>query len=333
MGRSALEENDTVAPDPAEQRDEIRIGISSCLLGTRVRFDGGHKRSAFVTDQLAPFVSFVSVCPEVDVGMGVPRETIRLEDSDQGVRLVAPKSGTDHTTAMQRYARTKVRELAALDLCGYILKKDSPSCGMERVRVYGGGGVRRSGVGAFATVLLETLPHLPVEEEGRLNDARLRDNFIERVFAYRRLRTLFSGRWTTGDLVRFHTAEKMLLLAHDRPTYTALGRIVATPRTRTRKQIENEYSALFMEGLRRMATIRKHTNVLQHAQGYFKKSASRTDRQDLSDRIEDYRQGLIPLIVPISLLRHLVRRYEVSYLQGQTYLEPHPKELMLRNHV
>jgi uncharacterized protein YbgA (DUF1722 family)/uncharacterized protein YbbK (DUF523 family) len=320
------------ASKPVDQ-DDIRIGISSCLLGRQVRFDGGHKRSPFVTDQLAPFVSFVSVCPEVDIGLGIPRETIRLQDSPGGVRLVAPKSGKDHTSTMQRYARAKVRELASLDLCGYILKKDSPSCGMERVRVYHDGGARRSGVGAFAHVLLDALPHLPVEEEGRLNDARLRENFLERVFAYRRLRTLFSSRWNVGDLVRFHTAEKMLLLAHDRPAYSALGRIVASPRSRTRKQIEHDYSSLFMEGLRKMATVRKHTNVLQHAQGYFKKCATQQDRRDLEAYIEDYHRGLIPLIVPITLVRHLVRRYDVQYLQGQTYLEPHPKELMLRNHV
>jgi uncharacterized protein YbgA (DUF1722 family)/uncharacterized protein YbbK (DUF523 family) len=322
-----------VTTENSTKHDDIRIGISSCLLGNAVRFDGGHKRSRFVTDQLAPFVSFVPVCPEMDIGLGVPRETIRLQEDADGVHLVAPKSGKDHTRRMQRYARSKVRELGSLDLCGYILKKDSPSCGMERVRVYHEGGASRSGVGAFAGVLIDALPNLPVEEEGRLNDARLRENFLERVFAYRRLRTLFSRRWTVGDLVRFHTAEKLLLLAHDRPAYTQLGRIVASPRLRTSKQIENDYSTLFMQGLGKMATIRKHTNVLQHAQGHFKKCATTQDRRDLEAHIEDYHKGLIPLIVPITLVRHLVRRYDVQYLQGQTYLEPHPKELMLRNHV
>ena len=331
-----VREKQTVAPteDTATANDAvIRIGVSMCLLGNQVRFDGGHKRSPFVTDQLAPFVEFVPVCPEVDIGLGIPRESIRLEDHDDGVHLVAPRSGQDHTRAMARYAKQKVRELAKLDLGGYILKKDSPSCGMERVRVYHDGGARRSGVGAFAEVLLEALPHLPVEEEGRLNDARLRENFLERVFAYRRVRSLFAGRWTRGDLVRFHTAEKMLLLAHDRPTYTALGRIVAHAKDYGRKQLQEEYIATYMQGMCKMATVRKHTNVLQHAQGYFRKPATKEDRQGLEDSIHDYHAGLVPLIVPITLVRHLARRYSIDYLQGQTYLEPHPKELMLRNHV
>ncbi|UCE02116.1 MAG: DUF523 and DUF1722 domain-containing protein [Candidatus Latescibacterota bacterium] len=319
---------------PQAVDEEIRIGISTCLLGEEVRFDGGHKRSRFVTDQLGPFVSFVSVCPEVDIGLGIPRESIRLQRQGEETHLVAPKSGADHTRAMARYAQRKVRELASMDLCGYILKKDSPSCGMERVRVYEQtGGARRTGVGAFARVLKEALPHLPLEEEGRLSDARLRENFLERVFAYRRLRTLFASRWRSGDLVRFHTAEKLLLLAHDPVSYRELGRIVANPRARSRKELVAEYSALFMHALRRMATIRKHTNVLQHVQGYFKKCATAEDRRELEAVIEDFRRELIPLVVPITLVRHLVRHYDVEYLRGQTYLEPHPKELMLRNHV
>jgi len=235
---------------------------------------------------------------------------------------------------MQRYARQKVKELAALDLSGYVLKKDSPSCGMERVRLYGAGGhATRSGVGMFAAALLQALPDLPVEEEGRLNDARLRENFVERVFAYRRVQGLFGNRWGRGDLVRFHTAEKLLLLAHDPATYRSLGRLVAEVREHPRGHVVTTYRSTFMQGMRKLATVRKQVNVLQHIQGYFKRCASEGDRRELEGLIADFRQGHVPLVVPITLVRHLVRRYDVEYLQGQTYLEPHPKELMLRNHV
>ncbi len=310
------------------------IGISSCVLGEEVRYDGGHKRAAFVTDVLARFVQFVSVCPEVDLGLGVPRETIHLVARENEIRLLGTRSERDHTDAMRTYARRKMKELERLDLSGYILKKDSPSCGMTRVRVYSGTGpATRAGVGMYAAALLAAFPDLPVEEEGRLLDARLRENFVERVFAYRRVQTLFTARWTMGDLVRFHTAEKLLHLAHDPATYTALGRLVATARGRERPTVAATYRRTCMQGLTKLATVRKHVNVLQHIQGYFKKCASDADRRELQGIVDDFGAGLVPLVVPITLIRHLARRYEVAYLVGQTYLEPHPKELMLRNHV
>lgn len=315
--------------------DPIRVGISACLLGQQVRYDGTHKHDRFLTGTLAAFVEFVPVCPEVEVGMGIPRETIRLvRDADEQVRLVAPRSGTDHTERMRRFAAKRVRALEADDLCGYILKKDSPSCGMERVKVYGTNGMaRKDGRGVFAEALLERFPWLPVEEEGRLNDPPLRENFFVRVFAYRRLKSMFQGRWSVGDLVRFHTGEKLLLMAHDQAAYRALGKLVAAAKGRPRKELEQEYGEVYMRGLRKLATPRKHVNVLQHIQGYFKKQLDADARRELTDVIQDYGQGLIPLIVPITLLRHHVRTHQVEYLQGQVYLEPHPKELMLRNHV
>lgn len=313
--------------------DEIRIGISACLLGKPVRYDGGHKRDSFVNDVLGRFVTFVDVCPEVETGMGTPRETIRLVRATSGIRLMAPGSGTDHTASMTRYARGRVQELRRLDLHGYILKKDSPSCGMERVRVYDGTRTERNGQGMFAAALIAALPNLPVEEEGRLNDAALRENFVERVFAYRRLRDLFARRWTLAGLVRFHTAEKLLLLAHDPAGYRELGRAVAGAKGRDRTELAGRYESTFMQSMRKLATVRKNANVLQHMLGYFRRAASESERRELAAIIDDYRAGLIPLIVPIALFRHHVRRHDVTYLQGQTYLEPHPKELMLRNHV
>lgn len=313
---------------------EIRIGVSTCLLGENVRFDGGHKRDSFTTDVLEPFVTYVPVCPEVDIGLGTPRESIRLQERDGDIRLVGTRSAADHTAAMRSYSKRKVKELASLDLSGYILKKDSPSCGMERVRVYGAKGApSRTGQGLYAAALQAAFPDMPIEEEGRLRDARLRENFVERVFAYRRLQDLLAGRWTVGSLVRFHTAEKLLLLAHDPAAYRVLGRLVATARQQERRALEVAYRSTYMAGLKKMATVRKHVNVLQHIQGHFKACAADLDRRELTQLIDDFRRGLVPLVVPVTLVRHLVRRYAVEYLEGQRYLEPHPKELMLRNHV
>lgn len=316
----------------------LRIGVSSCLLGQHVRYDGGHKKDAFLTGLLARHVEFVPVCPEVELGLGTPRETIRLERGGAArgeVRLVAPKSGADHTDAMRRYAEARVEELARLDLCGYVLKKDSPSCGMERVRVHprGGGPPARDGRGAFAAVLLARLPLLPVEEEGRLNDLALRESFVERVFAYRRLRDLLEARWTLGDLVAFHAAEKLLVLAHQPEAYARLGRLVAGAKPLPRAEVAARYGELYMGALARPATRGRHANVLQHMAGYLKQLAAPDERRELAETISEYRRGLVPLVVPVTLVRHHVRRHGIAYLAGQRYLEPHPRELMLRNHV
>jgi uncharacterized protein YbgA (DUF1722 family)/uncharacterized protein YbbK (DUF523 family) len=279
------------------------------------------------------------VCPEFELGLGVPRETLRLVRPGRGdsqVRMIAPGSGTEHTEAMLAYSRRRVAELTALDLCGYIVQKGSPSCGMERVKVYPqaeGGTPGKDGRGLFTQVLMEMLPHLPVEEDGRLNDPVLRDGFIVRIFAYRRLRDLFAGRWRIGDLVEFHAREKMLLLAHDRPAYTELGRLVAGAKEVPRAELAVRYSDTFMDALARRSTRRKHTNVLQHMAGHFKRLLSADDRGELAALIASYHQGLVPLIVPITLFNHHIRRHRVEYLARQSYLSPHPRELMLRNHV
>jgi uncharacterized protein YbgA (DUF1722 family)/uncharacterized protein YbbK (DUF523 family) len=308
--------------------------VSACLLGDEVRYDGGHKRNTFLTDTLGAVVEWVKVCPEVESGMSTPREPIHLIAENGTIRLRAVKTGIDHTASMTTYADTRVAALDAEDLCGYILKKDSPSCGMTRVKVYGGDGpAAKSGVGIFARALLTRYPHLPVEEEGRLEDARLRENFIERVFAFRRLRDLFEARWAIGDLVRFHTAHKLVLLAHSTEAYTRLGRLVAGAKSVDRAALRPEYTAGFMDALKLIATQKRHTNVLQHMAGYFKKSLDAASRAELTEAIEDYRLGLVPLIVPVTLLRHHVRAHNVEYLSTQVYLAPHPKELMLRNHV
>jgi uncharacterized protein YbgA (DUF1722 family)/uncharacterized protein YbbK (DUF523 family) len=315
-------------------RATVRIGVSSCLLGQEVRFDGGHKRDGFLVETLGRFVEWVPVCPEVELGMGIPREPIRLQQVGTAIRLLGVRSATDRTDAMTRWAARRVEALAAQDLDGYILKKDSPSCGMERVKVHVAGRLpTRTGRGLFAAALMARLPLLPVEEEGRLSDPGLRDNFVERVFAGRRLRELFRGRWTIGALVSFHTAHKLALLAHSPAAYRTLGRLVAGAKAATRAEVRREYETGFMTALSARATPRKHANVLQHMLGYLRRAIDPGSRAELAGAVSDYQKGVAPLLVPITLIRHHVRRCGVAYLAGQTYLDPHPSELMLRNHV
>ena len=317
-----------------------RIGISRCLLGEEVRFDGGHKRDPFLTQTFGRFVEWVDVCPEVEVGMGIPREAIRLVADPEGVvagrervRLVGVKSATDWTAEMVRYSAARVRALARAGLSGYVLKKDSPSCGMDRVRVYRPGGATRDGRGLFAEALASALPNLPIEEEGRLHDPVLRENFVERVFAYARVRAFFAGRWSRGGLVRFHTAHKLQLLAHARAGYGELGRLVADVAGRGTGEMADQYEGTFMRTLTRLATPGRHADVMTHMVGHLKRLIDAPDRDELLASIDDHRRGLVPLIVPITLIRHHVRRHHVEYLLGQTYLDPHPRELALRNHV
>ena len=314
-----------------------RIGISSCLLGEAVRYDGGHKRDPFLVQTLGPLVEWISVCPEAELGLGTPREPIRrVRDADarDGVRLTTVKTGIDVTRRMHRFARDRTRALARENLSGYILKKDSPSCGLERVAVWRGEQSReRTGRGLFAAELKRQFPNLPVEEEGRLHDPRLRENFIVRVFIYQRLRELFSGRWTVGGLVALHTAHKLDLMAHSIRAYREMGRLVAEAAGIPRAELARRYEDEMMAALSRPATRARHANALNHAAGHFKRRLDAAARQDLAALIDDYRQGLIPLVVPLTLVRHHARRLDVEYLIGQRYLDPDPRELMLRNHV
>jgi uncharacterized protein YbgA (DUF1722 family)/uncharacterized protein YbbK (DUF523 family) len=299
-----------------------------------VRYDGGHKRDRFVSDVLGGFVEWVAVCPELEAGLGLPRPPMRLVRDGDDVRMVEIESRRDHSRTLTRFSTRRVRALRALDLCGYVLKRGSPSCGMTRVRVFREKGApERRGVGLFAKALLELLPELPVEEEGRLNDPGLRENFIERVFAYRRLGELLSGRFSSGQVVAFHTAHKLQLMAHSPEAYRALGRQVAEMKRIPRAQFRDRYRREFMAALARVASRARNTNVLHHAAGHLKKRIGGPARAELAQLIDDYREGLVPLVVPITLLRHHTREHDIPSLQGQTFLSPHPKELMLRNHV
>lgn len=312
----------------------LRLGISRCLLGEDVRFDGGHKRDAFLTDVLGRYVEWVPVCPEVEAGLGTPREAMRLVGNPEHPRLVTIKSGKDHTQALEAMSTNRLRELDGLDLSGFVFKKDSPSCGVERVRTYNEHGMPgRKGIGLFARAYVERFPLIPVEEEGRLCDPLLRENFIERVFCYRRWQDLLESAVTRHAVVQFHTAHKYLLLAHSAQHYQRLGRLVAQANEYRPKDLVLRYGELFMQALVVRATVRKHVNVLQHILGYFKERLDEAEKAELADVIADYHQGLTPLIVPLTLIKHYVRLFDVEYIREQVYLNPHPKELMLRNHV
>ena len=318
----------------ADAKGSIRVGISSCLLGNEVRYDGGHKRDRYLTDTLGQFFEWAPVCPEVEMGLGTPRETLRLIGDASAPRLVFGKTWGDQTDGMQRWAKGRLDQLARMDLRGYILKSDSPSCGMGRVRVYGESGMaNKTGVGIFARALMDRFPLLPVEEEGRLHDLPLRENFVERVFCYRRWRDLTAGGLTVGRLVVFHTIHKLLLMAHSPKHYTELGRLVADAKTFVPRELESRYGALFMGGLKVKATAKKHVNVLQHILGYLKRDLGPADKAELLTVIADFHRGLVPLVVPLTLLKHHLARVGVPYVQEQIYLSPHPKEMMLRNHV
>ena len=312
----------------------IRVGVSSCLLGNNVRFDGGHKLDRFLSDTLGQFVEYVPVCPEVECGFPVPREALRLVGDAANPRLVTSRTNVDHTERMVSWARERVAELEGENLCGFIFKSNSPSSGMERVRVYDSNGVpSKTGVGVFARIFMEHFPLLPVEDEGRLHDMKLRENFIERVFTLKRWRdTLAAGR-TRGDLVAFHTRHKLLLLAHSPKHYKEMGSLVAHAKELAAEDLFPRYEALLMEAMKLKATPAKHANVLQHLMGYFKEQLSADEKQELLEAIENYRKSFVPLIVPITLINHYVRKYGQPYLRDQWYLNPHPVELQLRNHV
>ncbi|MHC4548742.1 MAG: YbgA family protein [Planctomycetota bacterium] len=313
----------------------LRLGVSSCLLGERVRFNGDHKRDRFVTDVLSRYIEWVPVCPEFEMGLGAPRESMRLVGDPADPRLIAPASGTDHTAAMKRFVRARLRELTHAGLHGFIVKKDSPTCGMTRVRVWhaGGGGNERKGTGLFTGALMDRLSLLPVEEEGRLHDPRLRENFIERVFAYYRWSEFLGNRPRRRDLVHFHTTHKLSLRSHGEKQYRELGRLVADLKGRPLRETLATYGNGFMATLRVLATPSKHANVLYHMLGYLKRALDGADRRELAERIEEYRNGRVPLVVPLTLFQHHFRRHPVDWIAEQTYLAPYPAELMLRNRV
>jgi uncharacterized protein YbgA (DUF1722 family)/uncharacterized protein YbbK (DUF523 family) len=315
------------------QMDTIKIGISRCLLGDKVRYDGGHKQDRYLTDTLGKYCEWVAVCPEVEYGLPVPREAMRLVGTAEEPKLVTVRTQVNHTAGMKAWAEDCLDGLAKERLAGFIFKSKSPSSGMQGVKVYSSHGMpSRRGAGIFANAFMRRFPVIPVEDEGRLNDPTIRENFIERVFVFKRWQDTIERGGSAGNLVEFHTDHKLLILAHSPRHYTILGRYVAGSKG-YRGRLDDIYGNTLMEGLRLVATPKKNGNVLLHTMGYFKKRLSGDEKQELLQVIGHYQEGLIPLIVPITLLSHYVRRYDVPYLKRQYYLNPHPLELMLRNHV
>ena len=322
-------------PEPAAGGSEgarIPVGISSCLLGQAVRYDGGHKLDRYVTEVLGRYFEYIAFCPEALAGLGIPRPPIRLAGDPVAPRAVrVDDDSVDVTDALSATARRVVPEMERLR--GYVFKRGSPSCGMERVKVYQAPGRSpRMGRGLFARAVMQAYPLLPCEEEGRLNDASVRESFVARVFACDRWRSLMADGFTPGRLVEFHTRHKLLLLSHSEVHYRAAGRLVADVGRRDPAALAGEYLHLFMEGMQRRATRRRHANVLQHLTGYLKRSIDRSDRQALAALVEEYRTGLVPLVVPIRFLRHHFGHAPDRYVEMQHYLEPYPDALGLRNH-
>ena len=305
----------------------MKIGVSSCLLGEQVRFDGGHKRDSFLVDTFGKYAEWTTVCPEVEIGLGIPRDSLRLTDSGSGTRLIITKTGEDLTQRMTEFSEKRAKEITRLKLAGYVLKAKSPSCGMERVKVYHPGTMPDRGVGLFAAALLKACPHLPVEEEGRLQDPGLRENFVTRVFTYQRWLDMAELGLTRARLMKFHEQHKFILFSHNQAGSRALGNLLGQGGS------ASDYLDKLTDVMKRTPTRKNHTNVLQHLAGFLKDRIDDHDRKELGDVIERYRQGLLPLIVPITLLRHHVVKLDVDYLRDQIYLNPHPHELMLLNHV
>ena len=312
----------------------FKIGISSCLLGNEVRWNAGHKLDKYLTHTLGQFVEYIAVCPEVEAGFGVPRESFRLVGDPGSPRLVTFKSKTDHTDRMVTWAQKRVSELDKEDLCGFIFKSDSPSSGMIRVKVYNEKGMpHKVGIGMFARAFMEHFPLIPVEDDGRLNDPIIRENFILQIFTMKRWRDNLARKPGLGNLVEFHTRNKLLMLSHSPKHYRLMGKLVADGKKMPLGDLYDQYQLLLMEALKLKTTIRKNINVLQHLMGYFKKQLSSDEKQELLEVFDHYRSELVPLIVPITLINHYVRKYDQPYLKQQTYLHPHPLELKLRNHV
>ncbi len=313
--------------------DRIRIGVSNCLLGQKVRYDGGQKLDTYVVETLGTHLELLGICPEVEYGLPVPREPMRLVGDRTRPHLVTIHGGVDHTAGMYGWAKQRIAELEDEGLSGLILKTRSPSCGIKRVKIFTpSGAANGGGTGIFARAFMDRFPLVPIEDEERLGDPSIRENFIERVFVYHRWRQFKQTDRADRDLIRFHTAHKLLVLSHSTRHYTHLGRLVAQPHKQHGDGHET-YLSLLMEGIRLAATRGKHTNVLHHAMGYFKKQLSGAEKAELIELIELYHSGHVPLIAPVVLLNHYVRKYDQEYLAMQYYLNPHPKELMLRNHA
>ncbi|MES3009080.1 MAG: DUF523 and DUF1722 domain-containing protein [Pseudomonadota bacterium] len=324
----------TTVPEVGEIK--VPVGISSCLLGEKVRFDGQHQLDSYIEKTLGVYFEFRAFCPEVAIGLGIPRRPIRLiavrNGDEEQIRCVSTVDDQlEYTQALTDCADEQQSWQHAL--CGYILKKSSPSCGMERVKVYDGARPRRDGVGIYASTLMKNFPDLPVEEEGRLGDFVLRENFIQRVYVMYRWKALQRERLTVGGLVQFHARHKLILMSHCQKTYRSLGPLVASANRSNLAEISGRYIHELMTALKVKATRGNHVNVLQHIQGYLKQQLDADDKAELSESIAQYLRGQVPLIVPITLLNHHFRRHPNDYIRDSWYMRPYPAEMSLQNDI
>jgi uncharacterized protein YbgA (DUF1722 family)/uncharacterized protein YbbK (DUF523 family) len=313
---------------------KIKVGISSCLLGENVRYDGGHQHDRYLTDTLGRCFEYFPVCPEVECGMSIPREAMRLVGDAENPRLLTRETHHDHTEQMQVWATKRVEELKSEGLCGFIFKAKSPSSGLFHVKVYNDDGqVTGFSSGLWAKAFTRAFPLLPVEEAGRLQDPDLRENFIERVFTLKRFRDDVLQAPTIPVLMTFHGRNKLLLMAHAPETVHELGRLIAEMKPSDLPAKLATYEQRLLEAMSEHATVPRQVNVLQHMLGYFRDLLDSAERHELLGVIEDYRSEQLPLIVPVTLFKHFIRKYDVKYLADQSYLNPHPLELKLRNHA
>ena len=314
---------------------KLKIGVSSCLLGEEVRWNGDHKKDRYIRDVLGNYFEYVSICPEVDVGMGTPRETVALYGTLENQKIIGKKSQTDWTMKMKQYTNDRIFKLSKENLCGYIFKSKSPTCGIGKVPIYSefGSNKIKHGHGMFARSFLKAFPMIPIEDEGRLHDPKIRENFIVRVFCSHRLQLLMKKSFSIGSLLKFHTRHKFLILSHNRKKYDEMGQLVASAKNIKQEELKARYSKLFAEALTYISTPKKNTDVLLHMIGFLKQMLTKEEKMDILSVIEDYRKEILPLVVPVTLIYHQVKKYKIKYLLDQVYLNPHPKELMLRNHV
>lgn len=314
--------------------EKIKIGISACLLGENVRYDGSHKSDHYLSDTMGRYVEWVPVCPEVEYGLSVPREAMHLSGDPDHPRLVTRSTGIDHTDGMLAWAANRLKSMEDEDLCGFVFKSKSPSSGMRGVKIYKATGrPAKKGVGIFAKAFMDRFPHIPVEDDEHLHDPTLRENFIQRVSVFMRWKnTLKTGR-SVRTLTEFHTDHKLLIMSHSIPHYRRLGKLAAGAGRYRPRELFEKYIDILMQGLKLRATAKKNVNVLQHITGYFKQMLTADEKKELREIIGQYHNQHMPLIAPVTLLNHYVRKYDEPYLKRQYYLHPHPMELMPGNHA
>lgn len=310
---------------------KIPVGVSACVIGQKVRFDGGHKRASFIENTLSEIFELQAICPEVGSGMSIPRPIIRQVQTTEGIRILGSKdSNLDVTDKLQSYADSLIPSIT--QLCGYLVCAKSPTCGMERVKVYNpeGTGCTKSGTGIFTGKLMSEMPWLPVEEDGRLCNTLICENFISRVYALHDLYQNVKTPFTAKQFIDFHSRYKLMLMASSPQAYRELGQLLADIKEQDLDKLFIEYRQLFMDGLKMISSRKLHTNTLMHIQGYFKKKLNSDERQAFAELIHDYRKGEVPLMSPLTLIQHYLQKYPDEYLKQQAYLNPHPQHLKLR---